>query len=1765
LSGNLDVQPPVVAEVVPPTGARVRALTGIEVVFSENVTGVDASDLLINGAPTTNLSVISPRDYAFAFAEPAVGTVSVSWAADAAITDLAVPGNPFVRTNWNYTLDPTAPLADVILSEFLAENANGDRDNFASRSDWIELFNRSDTAADLDGWFLTDDSSKLTKWRLPAVTLPGRKFLVVWASGMDQLNPSAPLHANFKLGTNGEYLALVDPRTNVVSEFAPTYPPQRSDVSYGRDQTSPTLVGYYATPTPGAANSSSGTGFAPEPVFSLPGGLYLDATLAVTISAAAGAIRYTTDGSRPTTNSAIYAGPIAITQSTVIQARVFQDGLLPSAIIVQTYNLLGTGSVGFSSNLPLLIVNTAGRHVAADVRTAAFVTAIEPFRGRASLLTPPAFQGNCQVELRGQTSLWFPKVPYNLELNDPNGNDLEVSLLGLPSESDWVLYNPYSDKPFLQNFLAYELHEKMGHYSPRCRFVEVFVDTSGGKLDYPGDYQGIYILVEKIKVDAHRVDLARLTPQQNAEPEISGGYIIKKDKDSPGDLSFGTQGGGGFSGQALKIHEPKPREITSAQLAWIRNYLNQFERALYAANWLSATGTNHYSHYLDVDSFVDQHWIVEFTKQIDGYRLSNYLSKDRGGKLRMEPIWDWNLSFGNADYLEGANTSGWYYRLIGENEHLWLRRLITGTTSPTTTSGDPDFNQKSVDRWSVLRTNVLSSTNVLARIDELAAYLNEAQVRDFAKWPRLGVYVWPNPPIYSAPTTYAGIIANMKNWVQGRYNWIDSQFLKPPEMSRNNSGVSPGFTLSLSAPAGVIYYTTDGTDPRAPGGALAPQARQYTNGIVLETNSRVVARARNGNRWSGPRAATYTVAIPPLLVTEIMYAPARTSGQATNDAPRFEYVELVNAGTQPLDLRGFQFTGGIQFSFATGAVTTLAPHARVVVARDAVALTTRYGSLTNLAGPYEGSLANEGEQLRLMGPMQEVIQDFCYDPAWYPATDGLGFALVAADEDPSRESWRLPGGWRVGTLGGTPGREEPPATPIPPILISEILTHTDPPLSGSIELHNPAAADVDIGGWYLSDDRLTPKYRIPAGTNIAAGGYLVFTESDFNPAPGVPPSFNLRASGDEVFLYSADASGNLTGYVHSHRFGAALNGVSFGRHVTSTGEEHFVAQASRTLGQANSLPRVGPVVISEIMYHPPDVFANNAYWDNTEHEYVELLNLTNVAVSLFDPNVPTNTWRLRDAISYHFPTNQTLNVGERILVIPFDPVADPAAAAAFRNQYGISAGVRLFGPYQGRLANGNDSVELLQPDQVRFYVTNLVTTAVLIDRVEYEDQPPWPLGADGLSFSLQRVVESAYGNDPTNWIAAAPTPGAALAPGVAPTIRDGPLSQTVAPGSDLTFRVEATGPDPLLYQWRFEGENLPGAQGPSLTLTNVQRGQSGAYQVVVSTAARSTASAVAALQVVEAPTILTQPASIETWPVDAVMFSVIAVGNSSLRYQWRRNGSPVPGATGSALRLTNVTALQAGVYDVVVSDATRATPSEAASLRVLGTPVIVQQPLGITMPRGSDAAFSVEVTNTALLPISYEWRKDGVTVSRRTVAARMDFLTLTPVQPDDAGAYSVEVSNRASGVPGFMSDTVTLQVEELIDSDGDGLPDAFESAHGLDLRNPADAQADADQDGASNLEEYRAGTDPQDPASVLRVTEIEATGAIVIRFSCLASRTYTLLCRDMVGSGPWRPLASIPATASTGTETRLVEVVDPQAPPTGERYYRIVTPAASGP
>ena len=430
----------------------------------------------------------------------------------------------------------------------------------------------------------------------------------------------------------------------------------------------------------------------------------------------------------------------------------------------------------------------------------------------------------------------------NVEIDDEEGNDLKRPLLGLPKGSDWVLYAPYTDKTFMNDVLAHDLWEAMGHYAVRRRFVEVFVRSTSGRLA-SSDYQGIHVLLEKVRVAPERVDLANLDPADNTEPAVSGGYIWKKDKTSTGDVLFSTT-----SGQTFIYHDPRGADLTAAQKTWLVNYLNQYETVLYGASWRDPV--NGYNRYIDVPSFVDTHWIVEFPKNIDGYRLSNFLHKDRSGRVLEGPIWDWNLSLGNANYLEGGKTNGWYYTQLGSGDDLWLSRLRT----------DPDFYQKIIDRWGELRTNVLGLSNLLARVNAYTNLLQEAQARDFAKWGHLGVYVWPNPNgtaggwdvDYVTPTTYAGIMGEMKKWVTGRFNWVDKQFIRGPSLSLPAGLIVPGATLTVSAPAGAIYYTLDGSDPRLSGGGTNLSARLYAGPFTLLNNAGVFARATSGGIWARP-------------------------------------------------------------------------------------------------------------------------------------------------------------------------------------------------------------------------------------------------------------------------------------------------------------------------------------------------------------------------------------------------------------------------------------------------------------------------------------------------------------------------------------------------------------------------------------------------------------------------------------------------------------------------------------------------------------------------------------------------------------------------------------------------------------------------------------------------------------------------------------------------------------------------------------------------
>jgi hypothetical protein len=345
---------------------------------------------------------------------------------------------------------------------------------------------------------------------------------------------------------------------------------------------------------------------------------------------------------------------------------------------------------------------------------------------------------------------------------------------------------------------------------------------------------------------------------------------------------------------------------------------------------------------------------------------------------------------------------------------------------------------------------------------------------------------------------------------------------------------------------------------------------------------------------------------------------------------------------------------------------------------------------------------------------------------------------------------------------------------LPHVVINEVLAHSDLPLEDAVEVRNLTGTPIDLSGWYLSDSKENlAKYRITNGTVLPAHSFRALYEYQFNDPELLGTRFALSsANGDQVYLSEA-ANGQLTGWRAEARFGASENGVSFGRHETSVGAD-FAAMSALSLGTSvnaasptnqislfrtgqgatNPSPKVGPVVISEIMYHPPDVVADGITNDNAIEEFIELRNTGSVPAPLHDPAHPTNGWRLRDAVDFQFSAGHSIPPGGHLIVVSFDPLTNGVALASFQARYGSN--LTLAGPFSGKLDNSSDSVELVKPDAPQLDGS---VPAVLVEKVAYHDHAPWPTNADGHGESLQRVSDTGYGNDPTNWIAAAATPG----------------------------------------------------------------------------------------------------------------------------------------------------------------------------------------------------------------------------------------------------------------------------------------------------------------------------------------------------------------------------------------------------------------------
>ncbi|HKX60790.1 MAG TPA: hypothetical protein VJS65_03085, partial [Verrucomicrobiae bacterium] len=419
--------------------------------------------------------------------------------------------------------------------------------------------------------------------------------------------------------------------------------------------------------------------------------------------------------------------------------------------------------------------------------------------------------------------------------------------------------------------------------------------------------------------------------------------------------------------------------------------------------------------------------------------------------------------------------------------------------------------------------------------------------------------------------------------------------------------------------------------------------------------------------------------------------------------------------------------------------------------------------------------------------------------------------------------------------------------------------------------------------------------------------------------------------------------------------------------------------------------------------------------------------------------------------------------------------------------------------------------------------------------------------------SLQRRVASAHGDDPTNWVAASPSPGTFPNTGAAPVINTAPVSQAVPRHGQATFVVLATGASPLRYQWRHTGTNMPAGTNAVLALNDVQFAQAGAYSVVVYNPNGSVESGGAVLSVFQAANIVAQPQDVKVRPGSNAVFSVFATSIQPITYQWRFNGADIPGATSPTLLVTNAGLADAGIYTVRVEDGIVSITSAPAALVLLVNPLITRHPVSQSVVTGANVILSVSVTNTATFPMGYRWRRGSAPLAFYELNSTNSFFVVTNVQ--STAGYNVVVTNAAQTM-GFLSATANITV--IADTDGDGLPDEWEAANGFNPSDSNDATMDQDGDTMVTRAEYIAGTDPRDPLSYLKVGPIAAASPVGLEFNAVSNRTYTIEFTDAIGSGVWTKLVDIPA----GTNNHVESIVDRS--PSGRRVYRLATPRVQG-
>lgn len=406
-----------------------------------------------------------------------------------------------------------------------------------------------------------------------------------------------------------------------------------------------------------------------------------------------------------------------------------------------------------SSNLPIFVIDTDSQTIVDEPKILASLGVIDNGKGKINHLTDSCngYNGIIGIEIRGCSSQCFDKKSYGFETRLADGENNNVSLLGLPEENDWIHYGPYSDKSLMRNVLSMYIGRQTGEYASRTKWCELVID---------GEYMGLYVLMEKIKRDKNRVDVCNLKEKDTTGVDLTGAYIFSVDRDE-GPLS------GWLSPHYYKpfyrYRDPNDNEIAPQQKSYIQNYICSFEEAV-----KNSSSSEEYSQYIDIPSFVN-YWIAtEIFKNLDNYKFSFFMYKtrdDKGGKIHFGPLWDLNLAYGNY-CVDNPGPEGWSY--------IWA--FLDFSTSPwiIDVSEDEDIQNRINSRWFELRQDKLSTDTLLNFIDTQSALIKDAQIRNFKRWPILGTYVWPNVFIGD---TYEEEINYLKTWLSARLKWLDDNMV----------------------------------------------------------------------------------------------------------------------------------------------------------------------------------------------------------------------------------------------------------------------------------------------------------------------------------------------------------------------------------------------------------------------------------------------------------------------------------------------------------------------------------------------------------------------------------------------------------------------------------------------------------------------------------------------------------------------------------------------------------------------------------------------------------------------------------------------------------------------------------------------------------------------------------------------------------------------------------------------------------------------------